>query len=384
MEDEAISWERHAQEYEAPVSGVVVRVALKVGASVREVFTWVAGLPEDPDRFAGNFGTEARMVGSFTVAETSGWGPLLVFKRDVPGALEDDASVQRFFSGNRALEQVSVEVNLAHVEPLVEERAWALLKSSGEVDAQRGHAMRSLLEELSPKEVERFVARLERWAQQLDSDVVCAAAGSGLIRGSDGFRAWRFGVIGEGREVFEACVGERSYSLPLELEEFGFALATMGERVIEDLTGARPVYSFDPAVTATAAKKNRRSTIEEQLRERDGDGTVDLHPGPRDVRSMHSRGLRPKTVVSRFFVRLPTGSVECLLAQHIDMYREDVARHVRAGAVAAARELGGVVCTSVEWYNTMKGTIQDPLTMFEIRRSWKGDLESYLAEYCLA
>ncbi len=365
------------------MSGVVVRVAAKVGASVREVFTWMRWFPKDPAKFAANFGTAARIVGSFSVAESSGWGPMVIFKRDVSRDFEDDSSVQRFFAGNRALEHLSLDVNLAQVEPLDEGQTWSLLATSREAGGDREHAMRALLKALPPEQVERFCARIEAWAFQLDTETSLASAGSDFVRGSDGFRAWRFGVIAEGRERFEAARDGKVLALTPESEEFGFALSTLGERVMEDLTDATPIFSFDPTAPRIERKKKRRNKLEEQIRQRDGDGTVDLHPGPRDVRSMHARGLYPKTVVSRCLIQVHAGTIECLLAQHIDVYREDVARHVRAAAVVIAEELGGVIRSPLEWYDTTKGTIQEPLTVFEIKRSWKGSLDEYLVQYCL-
>ena len=190
-------------------------------------------------------------------------------------------------------------------------------------------------------------------------------------------------MISAGRTAFEAVAAGKHLSVDEDLVSFGFALSTLGERVLENRSGDLVVFGFDPTSSGSHPVKKRVSESERTMRERYGDGTTDLRPGPRDFASMASRGLYGMTVVSRFFVSRPDGTAECLVAQRIDPYREDVRKHVLEAAAAQARDLGGRICTPVEWYHTGKGSIQEPLTMFVIRRRWNGTLKEYLSSYGL-
>lgn len=381
--DSEAEYELWAQSREALVSGVVVRIVSSRGVRVRESFMWLDRLPEDPQWYAGHFGDDARIVDSYEVEETSGWGPLVAFRREVPGGFRDDAEAQAFFAGNRALDQVVMSVNLAHVEPMEAERAWELLADSASA-SNREQVLQRALSELTVPQVEQFCARVERWARELDTDQAVAIAGPTFVRGSDGFRAWRFGVIARGSEFFEAVRAGHDGVVPEQDVEFGFALGSLGERVVEDLTGVAPEFVFDPKTPADGRRKKRLSAAEQFVRERDGDGTVDQRPGPRDARAMLGRGLHPCVVTSRFIASAPHGYSECLVVQHIDTHRENVARHVRDGARTVASGFGGVVCTTAEWDDTGTDLIQGGLPLFDLKRPWKGTLDEYLEHYRLA
>ncbi len=344
--------EAFAQAMEAPVSGVMVRVVAQRGVSVGEWFTWPGEYPQNPERYAGYFGDNAQVADAYEVDEESGWGPIVVYRRVIPGGFADDAEAQAFFAGNRALDQVVMSVNLAHVEPMDAERAWELLADSAQAAGSREQALRRALSELTVSQVEQFCACVERWARELDTDEAAAIAGPTFVRGSDGFRAWRFGVVAQGREVFEAVRAGEPRAVAESDVEFGFALGSLGERVIEDLTGVAPEFVFDPKAPAQGRRKKRLSAAEQLVREQHGDGTADLRPGPRDVRSMWDRGLFGGVVVARCVVRSAAGYEECLIAQHIDVYGEDVARHVRDAVNQICAQLGAAPCTPAEWFDT--------------------------------
>jgi hypothetical protein len=118
------------------------------------------------------------------------------------------------------------------------------------------------------------------------------------------------------------------------------------------------------------------------LRAKYGDGTRDLKPGPRTVAAMTARGLMPVILTSRFVVRTSGGSHECIVVQHIDPYRENVALHLREAADACARDLGGVVSSPIEHFSTRSLQL-DGWPVFEIRRLWKGTVEEYCDRYGL-
>ena len=70
------------------------------------------------------------------------------------------------------------------------------------------------------------------------------------------------------------------------------------------------------------------------------------------------------------------------MVQHIDPYGENVALHLREAAEAFALDLGGVVSSPIEHFDTSSLQL-DGWPIFEIRRLWKGSVDEYCEYYGL-
>jgi len=367
------------------VSGFASRLVARKGPSVKEWFTVWLGEAWAPGRYLEGFPDGARFVDVHEFRDVPGWDPALIYSRIIPGSDGPSFSVADFFVGNREVQPTANVVrNLSDVDPMGEDDFWALISILGGETALEG------IDELEAALAKRPVAEIEAFARQffvvlrsLKTEAIADDAFEKPFFPSDSFLWWRLAVVAKGSETVASVVA--GTPTPVNEDEWTAAemLDEVAERAVERRDGDKPVYVYEPVRSRSSkGRSSKAQDVEEMLRAKYGDGTRDLKPGPRTVAAMTARGLMPTILTSRFVVRTKGVSHECIVVQHVDPYGENVALHLREAAEAFARDLGGVVSSSIEHFNTSSLQL-DGWPVFEIRRLWKGTVEEYCDRYGL-
>jgi hypothetical protein len=374
--------------FSAALSGRVVRLVEQRGARVIESFVSLLGPEVDITEFAAMYAPKAVLADAYTFADVPGFDPALVYARPIPSSADPTFNVADFFSGNLAgREGPTSPRELWATEPMAEEDFWGLIGVlGGNVNEAGVELLESRLSQLPTSEIEAFARRLYLVADALNTEEVAAAALEKPYFGSDAFLWWRLAIIARGPAARDGVLaGSFSTGVTEEAWEQAGGLESVAERAVERRDGVRPVFLQAQLKRGATGRAGSRKVndVEAAFRAKFGDGTVDLKPGPRTAAAMTARGLEPGVVASRFVVRARDCSHECVVIQHIDLYRENVERHLREGAEGIARQLDGVVSSAIEYDDNQTFSLQDWWAIFTIRRSWGGSREEYLAAYGL-